>query len=98
MARKSFECTIVTPTASVISGQVVYATVPAWDGQIGFLPGRAPILSRLGTGNIRLDFADTAKGKGGTYRFRVEGGFFQMADDRLTILAEKAVPVENQDD
>ncbi|CAG0958832.1 F-type H+-transporting ATPase subunit epsilon [Phycisphaerales bacterium] len=87
---KSFECTVVTPNASLVSGQVVYANVPAWDGQIGFLPGRAPILARLGKGDIRLDFADTTKGQGGTSTYHVEGGFLKMADNKLVILAEKA--------
>lgn len=90
MAKKSFECTVVTPTASLVSGQVVYANVPAWDGQMGFLPGRAPILARLGKGDVRLDFADTSKGQGGTATYHVDGGFIQMADDKLVILAEKA--------
>lgn len=90
MAKKSFECTIVTPTAALVSGQVTYANVPAWDGQMGFQPGRAPILARLGKGDVRLDFADTKLGKGGTATYAVDGGFLQMADDKLVILAEKA--------
>lgn len=90
MAKKSFECTIVTPTAALISGQVTYANVPAWDGQMGFQPGRAPILARLGKGDVRLDFADSKMGQGGTATYSVDGGFIQMADDKLVILAEKA--------
>ncbi len=90
MAKNAFDCTVVTPTASLVSGKVVYANVPAWDGQMGFMPGRAPILTRLGKGDLRLDFADTSKGQGGTSSYRVEGGFVKMADDRLVILAEKA--------
>lgn len=91
---KSFECTVVTPQASLVSGQVVYANVPAWDGQIGFMPDRAPLLARLGKGEVRLDFADTTKGQGGTAKYKVEGGFLKMADNRLVILAEKASAAE----
>ncbi|MDX2132824.1 MAG: F0F1 ATP synthase subunit epsilon [Planctomycetota bacterium] len=93
MAKKSFVCTVVTPTASLVSGEVFYANVPAWDGQMGFLPGRAPILARLGKGELRLDFADTQKFKGGTASYRIDGGFIKMADDKLVILAEKAEPI-----
>lgn len=94
MAKKSFDCTVVTPTASVVSGKAVYAAVPAWDGSLGVLPGRAPILARLGKGRLRLDFADTDKGQGGTASYDIEGGFVKMAENKLTILAEKAAAVE----
>lgn len=90
MAKKSFDCTLVTPQAAVVSGKVVYANVPAWDGQMGFQPGRAPILARLGAGELRLDFADSEKSQGGTTTYTIEGGFLKMSDDKLTILAEKA--------
>lgn len=95
MAKKSFRCKLVTPTAALVDDQVKYASVPAWDGMMGVLPGRAPILARLGTGELRLDFADSEKGEGGTRSFLVEDGFLKMAGDELTILAELAVPAES---
>jgi F-type H+-transporting ATPase subunit epsilon len=95
MARKSIRCKLVTPTAAVVDGQVAYASVPLHDGLMGFLPGRAPILARLGMGELRLDFADTDKGQGGSDAYFVDGGFLKMADDNLTILAENAIPSEN---
>lgn len=95
MAKKSFRCKLVTPTAALVDDQVKYASIPAWDGLMGVLPGRAPILARLGLGELRLDFADTEKGQGGSRAFLVEDGFVKMAGDELTILAEKAVPAEN---
>ena len=94
MAKKSFECSVVTPSASLVSGQVAYAAVPAWDGSMGILPGRGAILARLGVGELRLEFADTDKSKGGTASYYVEGGVVKMSDNKLTILAEKAMPVE----
>lgn len=94
MAKKSFRCKVVTPTASLVDDAVTYASVPAWDGLFGVLPGRAPILARLGVGELRLEFADTAKGTGGERSFLIDGGFVQMAGEQLMILAEKALPVE----
>jgi F-type H+-transporting ATPase subunit epsilon len=90
LAKKFFDCTVVTPTASVVNGKAVYAAVPAWDGSMGVMPGRAPILARLGKGTLRVDFADTEKGAGGSASYKVEGGFIKMAENKLTILAEKA--------
>lgn len=94
VAKKSFECVVVTPQASVVSGKAYAASLPAWDGSMGVLPGRAPILARLGAGEMRIDFADSEKGQGGSASYYVEGGFVKMAENKLTVLAEKAVPVE----
>lgn len=90
---KSFRCKVVTPAAALVDDAMVYASVPAWDGLMGVLPDRAPLLTRLGIGELRLDYAD-AKAEGGRRSFLVEGGFAKMADNQLTILAERAVPAE----
>jgi len=86
----SFQCSVVTPERRVIDDQVHYASLPAWDGQLGIAPGRAPILVRLGIGLMRLDFAS-----GGTHYYLVRGGFAQMLGDTLTILCNTALPGEN---
>lgn len=88
----TFRCRLVTPDAELLSDEVVYASVPAWDGLIGFQPGRAPLVARLGMGELRLDFPGS-KGAGSRHFF-VDQGFLKMGDGELTILAEKAVPAE----
>ncbi len=82
---KSIHCKLVTPAAALLDDQVVYARVPLHDGLMGFQPGRAPILAKLGIGELRLD---TAKG---SRSFLVEDGFIKMAENELTILAERAI-------
>lgn len=94
MAKKTFRCKLVTPSASLIDEAVSYASVPAWDGLIGFLPGRAPILAKLGCGELQLRVADSDKGAGGERSFAVDGGVVQMQNDTLTILAEYAAAAE----
>ncbi len=94
MAKKSFNCKLVTPTAALVNDPVTYASVPAWDGLMGFLPGRAPILGRLGTGELTLEYADTEKTKGGSRSFVISGGIIRMDNDQMTILAEHAVAAE----
>jgi F-type H+-transporting ATPase subunit epsilon len=86
---KSIHCKLVTPAAAIVDGRVAYASVPLSDGLMGFLPDRAPILAKLGKGRLRLDFAEGNKSS----EFDVEGGFLKMAQNELTILAEKATPV-----
>ena len=88
MAKNTIHCKLVTPVAALAEGEVSYASVPLVDGLMGFLPGRAPILARLGKGPLRLDFADSKAGRASA--FAVEGGFVKMAENELTILAEKA--------
>ena len=95
MASKAFRCRVVTPAARILDEDAVYASIPAWDGGIGIMVDRAALLTRLGAGELRVDFADSAAGKGGSRSYIVEGGFAQMVSNRLTILAEKAVPVES---
>ncbi len=58
--------------------------LPAWDGEIGILPRRAPLLCRLGIGILRVT---TEKE---TFHFFIDGGFGQMVDNKLTLLTEQA--------
>ncbi len=85
----SFRCTIVTPEAQLLDDEVTYASIPGWDGQVGLMHQRAPLLVKLGDGALRLDYAS-----GGSRWFYVGGGFAQMKDDRLTVLTQEAVGVE----
>ena len=94
MASNSFHCSVVTPTEKLVDGEMTYASVPAWDGLFGVLPGRAPMLGRLGLGELKLTHASVEGSRGGDRSFLVDGGFVKMADNSLTILAERAIPAE----
>lgn len=85
----TFRCSIVTPTETVFDDQVVYASVPAWDGQQGIMAGQSPILSRLAQGALRLDLPG-----GRSLRYLVEGGFAQVAGGELALLTRRATPAE----
>jgi F-type H+-transporting ATPase subunit epsilon len=83
----SFQCTLVTPEQQVLDETVQQAIVPSHDGLVGILTGRAPLLVKLGTGELRIDLP------GGQKRyFFVDGGIAQMKDNRLTILSTDAAP------
>ena len=83
----SFQCTVVTPEQQVLDEQVTQAIVPAHDGQVGILTDRAPLLVKLGVGELRLDLAG-----GQTRTFLIDGGVAQMKDNRLTIITDDAIP------
>ena len=84
MADKTFQFRLVTPQGKLIDAAATYASVPAHDGSIGFLPNRAPIVFKLGKGKLEVELADGGKS------FKIADGFGQMVDNRLTILTTKA--------
>ena len=88
----SFRCVIVTPEQQVLDESLSQAILPAHDGLIGVLSGRAPLLVKLGQGPLRVDVAG-----GQTHHFYVEGGVAQMKDNRLTILTNEATPANEID-
>lgn len=94
MAKSTFRCRLITPEAQVCDDAAVSAVVPAWDGLIGILPMRAPMVMQMGTGELRIDFPDTPQAKGGSRSYFVDDGFVQMVDNELTILAAYAVAAE----
>jgi len=85
----TFRCNIVTPTESVLDDEITYASVPAWDGQLGVMTGQSPLLTRLGYGSLRLDFPE-----GGSRWFMIDSGFAQVQDGELTLITDQASPAE----
>src|SRR5262249_22816506 len=57
-----------------------------YDGELGVLPGRAPLIGRLGYGELRIRHGAT------TRRFFVDGGFAQVRSNVVTVLTPRAVP------
>ena len=88
----ALECTLTTPEELVFEGAVDSVIVPAADGEMGFLPRHAPIVGSLGFGELRVSSQD-----GGKQAFFVNGGFVQVVDDRVTVLAVEAQAVGELD-
>lgn len=86
---QTFQCTLVTPESSVFDEPVVYANLPAHDGQMGVLANRAPLVVQLGKGRLEVQLPS-----GSLRRFQIEGGFAQMNHNRLTLLSEKAADLQ----
>jgi F-type H+-transporting ATPase subunit epsilon len=80
----TLHCTVVTPEKSIFDAPATQVTVPAHDGEVGILPGHARLLAKLGNGELRV----TSDGQ--THAFYVEGGFLQVAEDRVTVLTDTA--------
>ncbi len=86
-----FHCSVVTPERAVLECEAKFVALPAWDGEVGILKGRAPLLCKLGIGRLRIETA------AGTQVLFVDGGFAEMLDNRLTILTEDARAPEELD-
>ena len=86
MARtKTFHCSLVTPERAVLdTDEATFVALPAWDGEIGVLVDRAPIIARLAPGELRVHTADAERA------FYIDGGFAEMSRNRLTVLTEEA--------
>jgi F-type H+-transporting ATPase subunit epsilon len=82
----AFGCTVLTPEQQVLDEQITQAIVPAHDGQVGILTNRAPLMTRLGTGQLRLDLPNGQKRV-----YFIDGGIAQMKENRLTILTGEAI-------
>lgn len=95
MASKSFQFTLTTPQGKLLDVAASNVVFPAHDGSMGILPGRAPMVVKLGTGPLRVDVADTARGEGGSRTFLVEEGFAQMVGTKFTVLTSRATPAES---
>src|ERR1700730_1246153 len=75
---------VVTPERRVLSESVDSVTVPGAGGELGILPGHTPLISQLQTGVLSY----TAGGK--TAQLHVSGGFLEVKDDHVSVLAEVA--------
>lgn len=79
---------LVTPERTLFDKPVASIRVPLYDGSAGFYPGRAPLVGRLGIGELKLVDAG-----GATESYFIDGGFVQVKGSVVSILTNAAVPV-----
>lgn len=75
---------VVTPDRRVLDLPVDMVTVPGLGGELGILPGHTPLISQLQTGVLSY----TSGGR--TFQLHVSGGFVEVNEDRISVLAEIA--------
>lgn len=84
---KQLRLVLVTPEKTLLDQPIADLRFPLYDGQMGVLPGRAPLVGRLGTGELR--FTDEA---GVHHSYFIDGGFVQIKGEVVTILTNRAIP------
>ena len=85
---------IVCPETSAYEGEAAFVALPSTDGELGVAARHASEICTLGSGYIRV--SDTVMGTI-DHRFAVSGGYAQIADDEVIVLAERAVDVDAVD-
>ncbi len=82
---------VVTPSKLVVSEEVDIATAPGADGAFGVMANHAPLLSTLKVGEMKY-----SKGNE-TVRMAISGGFCEVSNNKMTVLAEAAERAEEID-
>lgn len=88
----SLQLVLVTPETTLLDIPATSLQFPLFDGQIGVLPGRAPLVGRLGYGVLTVKTPD-----GETETCFIEGGFAQVKAGVVTLLTDRAQPIDEID-
>jgi len=82
---------VVTPTRRVLEVRASEVRVPGAVGELGILPGHTPLLTSLGTGELK--WTEDSKEE----RLVVQGGFAEVQPDAVTVLASVAEAADEID-
>jgi F-type H+-transporting ATPase subunit epsilon len=75
---------IVTPERRAFTDEVDMVVVPGIEGQLGILPHHTPLISALGTGELKI------KQRGSEQVMLISGGFVEVRPDKVVIMADVA--------
>ena len=87
----AIRCIVVTPERTELDCEADSVTLPMFDGSLGVLPSRAPMIGRLGFGTLQLATA------AGPQRYFVDGGFAQVENNTVSVLTARAISVDMLD-
>jgi F-type H+-transporting ATPase subunit epsilon len=82
-ASNQIHCVVVTPEKTELDVTCDFLTVPLFDGELGVLPGRAPMVGRLGNGILKVRNGSTDA------KWLVEGGFVQITRTEVNVLTNR---------
>lgn len=80
----NFQLQVATPERLFVDEQVTEVELPGKNGYMGILAGHAPLLSALGGGVL------TYQGGGGPHIIAISGGFVEVFDNHVRVLADEA--------
>lgn len=83
---------IVAPDRNVFRGETAGVQAPGVEGSFEVRPGHAPMIAAFGVGPLVLRMAS-----GERVEYATSGGFLEVLDDKVTVLAETAEPASSID-
>lgn len=92
MSKKQLQLKIITPEQIVLDEAVDSVTLPTTEGEITILPDHIPLISTLASGNI------VARVNGEDVPMAVSGGFVEVSNNEVKILADFAEHVSDLSD
>ena len=79
----AFHLSVLTPEKSVFDGEVEYVEVPGTAGYFGVLAHHAPLVANLAKGMLTI-----RRPGGSNEKLGVSGGFFEVSNNKATVLAD----------
>ena len=89
----SIKVEIVSAEKEIFSGEAQMVFAPAQMGEVGIAPGHAPLITRLGPGEVRVKHTD-----GHETGYYVSGGMLEVQPTVVTVLSDTAVRAEDLDE
>ena len=91
MSDRAVHCVIVTPEKTELDVSCDSLILPMYDGELGVLPGRAPMVGRLGFGLLKI------KSAGKEDVWFVDGGFVQVTRESVRVLTDRVMRTDQID-
>lgn len=91
MSENTQRLEIVTPQKKVFSEDVKFLVAPGTDGELGILPEHTPLITSLNIGVLRIQQESK------NVKIVVSGGFMEVRNSKVTVLATSAERAENID-
>ena len=89
----TMHCNVVSAEKKLFDGRIEFLVASGVMGELGILPGHAPLLSALKPGTIKL-----TKQGGAEELIYVSSGFLEVQSSTVTILADSAERADNLDE
>ncbi len=93
MTALSMQCDIVSAEKEIFSGRIAMLVVKGTLGDLGILPGHAPLLTGIKPGPVRLVFEDDEEDI-----YFANGGFLEVQPGVVTILADTVIHAQDIDE
>jgi len=88
VANSKLNLEILSPEGRIFDDAASEVIIPTVEGEIGVLPGHIPLIAQIAEGEIRV------MNEGNPVNFAVAGGFLEVLENKVTILANFAIRSE----